>query len=215
MKQFDVERPIPSQPLDDNMPKENNDDNITTATEDSYESPDSEEFQQPSSPEGQSTISSRCSVGGSPRLTQRDVCSAGFGSWCDDSSTEDEDDESAASFDSNDNIVVDFSSLSNSETFTSFYYSCRTAVEEEAGNLVGRSDEEDEEKIRISYQRCHDEELFMDNLRRRKLRFSDKPRVKEFEPAPFSCHNDMYYSCHQLQKMMDAYRAGREFELEE
>ena len=175
----------------------------------------------------------------------RDVCDPKFASWCDDSSTEeeeeeeeeeednnddddnDDDDESVTTFDSNDNIVVDFSSLgyNNTQTFTSFYYSCRVAAPTPTpttittpsnnNNRDERVEDEGESKIRITQQRCRDEELFLDNLKRRKLRFSPRPSVREFAPAPFSCHNDMYYSCHQLQKMMDAYHSGREFRLEE
>ena len=214
MKQLDLDQPMPSQSIACKMPKDNNEDNdnSSTASENSYESPDSDEFAAPPSPPKAGRL------GGSPRLTHRDLCDAGFGSWCDDSSTEDEDEDSAASFDSNDNIVVDFSSLSNTETFTSFYDSCLNTNEkggEETEDFVSSDDDDKEDEIRISLQRCRDEKIFLDNLKRRKLRFSSKPLVKEFEPAPFSCHNDMYYSCHQLQKMMDAHYAGREFELEE
>lgn len=163
----------------------------------------------------------------SPRLT-RDVCDPKFGSWCDDSSTEednDDDDDSIGgdSFDSNDNIVIHMASLTTETCFTSFYFS----VEEEQGSVhsldgddeeEGSFDEEEEEEdfnIRISQKRRSDEEIFLENLKRRQLRFSDKTSIKEFEPAPDSCRIDMYYSVHQLQRMMDAYREGREFQLEE
>ena len=113
-----------------------------------------------------------------------------------------------------------------SSSYTAFYFSY--AVEQEEQSVHSFDDEQeyeeeedtydDEEEdfyIRISQKRRSDEALFLDNLRRRKLRFSEQPSVKEFEPAPESCRTDMYYTCHQLQKMMDAYHEGREFHLEE
>lgn len=164
----------------------------------------------------------------------RNLSDPKFGSWCDDSSTdeddEDDDDDDSLGGDSlgsNDHIVVNMASLSTETCYTSFYFASYTTVEEEEGSVQdfdyhdddeGEEEDIDEEEdfhIRISQKRRSDEELFLENLRRRQLRFSDQPLVKEFERAPDSCHSDMYYSCHQLQKMMDAYSQGREYTLED
>ena len=163
----------------------------------------------------------------------RNLSDPKFGSWCDDSSTDEDDDDDdddslgGDSLGSNDHIVVNMASLSTETCYTSFYLpSYTTTVEEEEGSVQDfdyHDDDEEEEDIdeeedfhiRISQKRRSDEELFLDNLRRRQLRFADQPLVKEFERAPDSCHSDMYYSCHQLQKMMDAYSQGREFTLED
>ncbi|KAL7567956.1 hypothetical protein ACA910_019666 [Epithemia clementina (nom. ined.)] len=54
-----------------------------------------------------------------------------------------------------------------------------------------------------------DEAMFLSNLRRRSIRFVEQPDVKEFEAAPFHLHVELYYSCHQLQIMMDEANAEK------
>jgi hypothetical protein len=80
---------------------------------------------------------------------------------------------------------------------------------DEDDNADDDEEEQDDHEIRITSKRCQEESLYMANVRRRTLRFSEEgPSIRTFEPAPYECHNDMYYSCHQLQKMMDAYYAN-------
>ena len=171
------------------------------------------------------------------RLLKRSPSDPGFGSWCDDSSTDEDENDGDDSSDSEDHITINMASLSLDENYSSFYFSyCverrQTSTsfreenenddanfDEDYGHVKEDDDDDDQEQhdefIRIAHKRHVDESIVMDNLSRRKLSFAEEPRVRIYEPAPYECHNDMYYSCHQLQKMMDAYNEGRDFELDE
>lgn len=153
-------------------------------------------------------------------MLKRNVSDPGFGSWCDDSSTEDDENH-----DNDDGemgtIVVSMASLTtHEEEYSSFYFSYRATTDthsyqqrlnamydddQNGQHQDDDGDTEDDHGIRISQKRCHDEAVFLNNVRRRTLRFVEEPAVQTYERAPDECHTDLYYTCHQLQTMMDAY----------
>jgi hypothetical protein len=153
-----------------------------------------------------------CRTQGQARLAARkDVCAPGFGSWCDSSSEEGDDTKDDHSVGRNtgaeesDHIVVKLSDLHDAYYGSRLPNVCRDDSVDNYDNADEALVVDEDEVDRFLRKRMCDEELLLSNLKRRNIRFSEEPQVEEFEPAPLSCHPDLYYSGHQLQRMMDTY----------